>query len=112
MVLPHEPEFQQAYNELLSALEDSTLFTEKPEYKKVIPVVSVPERIIQFRVAWENDKGEIEVNNGYRVQYNSALGPYQGWSQIPPNGELVYSQVLGLRADLQERLDRPLHGWW
>ena len=44
MVLPHEPEFQQAYNELVSALEDSTLFTEKPEYKKVIPVVSVPEK--------------------------------------------------------------------
>merc|ERR1712227_889908 len=80
MVLPHEPEFQQAYNELVSALEESTLFQEHPHYKKVIPVVSVPERIIQFRVSWENDKGEIEVNNGFRVQFNSALGPYKGRS--------------------------------
>lgn len=95
MVLPHEPEFQQAYNELLSALEDSTLFTEKPEYKKVIPVVSVPERIIQFRVAWENDKGEIEVNNGFRVQFNSALGPYKGGLRFHPTVNLSILKFLG-----------------
>lgn len=95
MVLPHEPEFQQAYDELVSAIEDSTLFKEEPQYKKVIPVVSVPERIIQFRVTWENDKGEIEVNNGFRVQYNSALGPYKGGFTFPPNCQLVNFEILG-----------------
>ena len=95
MVLPHEPEFQQAYDELFSALEDSTLFTQKPEYKKVIPVVSVPERVIQFRVAWENDKGEIEVNNGYRVQFNSALGPYKGGLRFHPTVNLSILKFLG-----------------
>ena len=95
MVLPHEPEFQQAYNELVSALEDSTLFTEKPEYKKVIPVVSVPERIIQFRVAWENDNGDVEVNNGYRVQFNSALGPFKGGLRFHPSVNLSILKFLG-----------------
>lgn len=95
MVLPHEPEFQQAYNELLSALEDSTLFSEKPEYKKVIPVVSVPERVIQFRVAWENDQGDIEVNNGFRVQFNSALGPYKGGLRFHPTVNLSILKFLG-----------------
>lgn len=95
MVLPHEPEFQQAYNELLSALEESTLFVQKPEYKKVIPVVSVPERIIQFRVAWENDKGEVEVNNGFRVQFNSSLGPYKGGLRFHPSVNLSILKFLG-----------------
>lgn len=95
MVLPHEPEFEQAYKELLNALEDSTLFTEHPEYKKVIPVVSVPERVLQFRVAWENDKGEIEVNNGFRVQFNSALGPYKGGLRFHPTVNLSILKFLG-----------------
>mmetsp|Transcript_6735 Transcript_6735/g.6640 ORF Transcript_6735/g.6640 Transcript_6735/m.6640 type:complete len:456 (-) Transcript_6735:120-1487(-) len=104
MVLPHEPEFQQAYNELVSALEDSTLFTEKPEYKKVIPVVSVPERIIQFRVAWENDKGEVEVNNGYRVQFNSALGPYKGGLRFHPSVNLSILKFLGFEQIFKNAL--------
>lgn len=104
MVLPHEPEFQQAYNELVSALEDSTLFTEKPEYKKVIPVVSVPERIIQFRVAWENDNGDVEVNNGYRVQFNSALGPYKGGLRFHPSVNLSILKFLGFEQIFKNAL--------
>lgn len=104
MVLPHEPEFQQAYNELIEALEDSTLFTQNPEYKKVIPVVSVPERIIQFRVAWENDKGEVEVNNGYRVQFNSALGPYKGGLRFHPSVNLSILKFLGFEQIFKNAL--------
>ena len=104
MVLPHEPEFQQAYNELVSALEDSTLFTEKPEYKKVIPVVSVPERIIQFRVAWENDNGDVEVNNGYRVQFNSALGPFKGGLRFHPSVNLSILKFLGFEQIFKNAL--------
>lgn len=90
-----EPEFEQAYKgklrtrdtvrigddlltfllELASTLENSSLFDKNPEYKKALEVSAIPERVIQFRVTWENDKGECQVNNGYRVQFNSALGP-------------------------------------
>lgn len=87
-----EPEFEQAYKgkmkqlilprpnadwwvELASTLDNSTLFEKYPEYKKALEVSAIPERIIQFRVTWENDKGECQVNRGYRVQFNSALGP-------------------------------------
>merc|ERR1712227_822892 len=104
MVLPHEPEFQQAYNELVSALEESTLFQEHPHYKKVIPVVSVPERIIQFRVSWENDKGEIEVNNGFRVQFNSALGPYKGGLRFHPTVNLSVLKFLGFEQIFKNAL--------
>jgi glutamate dehydrogenase (NADP+) len=104
MVLPYEPEFQQAYDELISAVEDSTLFTEQPKYKKVIPVVSVPERIIQFRVAWENDNGEVEVNNGYRVQFNSALGPYKGGLRFHPSVNLSILKFLGFEQIFKNAL--------
>jgi len=75
--LPSEPEFEQAYHELASTLENSSLFEKHPEYKTALKVCAIPERIIQFRVSWEDDKGAIQVNRGYRVQFNSALGPYK-----------------------------------
>ncbi|GAV30243.1 glutamate dehydrogenase [Pichia membranifaciens] len=95
MVQPEEPEFQQAYNELLSTLKESTLFAKHPEYEKVIPVVSIPERIIQFRVTWEDDKGVMQVNRGYRVQFNSALGPYKGGLRLHPSVNLSILKFLG-----------------
>lgn len=95
MVQPEEPEFQQAYNELLSTLQESTLFSKHPEYEKVIPVVSIPERIIQFRVVWEDDNGVMQVNRGYRVQFNSALGPYKGGLRLHPSVNLSILKFLG-----------------
>lgn len=72
----------------MSALENSSLFHKHPEYKTALKVVSVPERVIQFRVVWENDKGEIQINRGYRVQFNSALGPYKGGLRLHPTVNL------------------------
>ena len=95
MVQPHEPEFQQAYDELFSSLQNSTLFQKHPEYEKVIPVVSIPERIIQFRVTWEDDQGNLQVNRGYRVQFNSALGPYKGGLRLHPSVNLSILKFLG-----------------
>lgn len=51
----------------------------------------MPERVVQFRVVWEDDKGEIQVNRGYRVQFNSALGPYKGGLRFHPTG--LYSST-------------------
>lgn len=86
--LAAEPEFEQAYHELASTLEDSTLFKQHPEYRTALKVASIPERIIQFRVVWEDDNGDLQVNRGYRVQYNSALGPYKGGLRFHPSVNL------------------------
>lgn len=74
--------------ELVSALENSSLFEKHPEYRTALEVVSVPERVIQFRVVWETDSGEVRVNRGYRVQFNSALGPYKGGLRLHPTVNL------------------------
>lgn len=99
-----EPEFQQAYNEIVTALQESTLFEKHPKYQKVLKVVSVPERIIQFRVSWENDKGEQEVALGYRVQYNSAKGPYKGGLRFHPSVNLSILKFLGFEQIFKNAL--------
>ncbi|KAL7272054.1 NADP-dependent glutamate dehydrogenase [Rhizina undulata] len=100
----HEPEFQQAYNELVSTLESSKLFQVSPELQAVLPVVSIPERIIQFRVTWEDDKGNLQVNRGYRVQFNSALGPYKGGLRFHPTVNLSILKFLGFEQIFKNAL--------
>ncbi|KAK8210322.1 NADP-dependent glutamate dehydrogenase [Zalaria obscura] len=102
--LPHEPEFQQAYKELASTLENSSLFEKHPEYKKALKVAAVPERIINFRVVWEDDKGEVQVNRGFRVQYNSALGPYKGGLRFHPTVNLSILKFLGFEQIFKNAL--------
>ncbi len=72
----------------MSTLEHSTLFTKNPEYRVALKVVSIPERVIQFRVVWEDDQGNLQVNRGYRVQFNSSLGPYKGGLRFHPSVNL------------------------
>ncbi|CAK7209462.1 NADP-dependent glutamate dehydrogenase [Sporothrix bragantina] len=102
--LPTEPEFQQAYNELVSTLENSTLFQKNPEYRTALKVVSIPERVVQFRVVWEDDKGELQVNRGYRVQFNSALGPYKGGLRFHPTVNLSILKFLGFEQIFKNAL--------
>ncbi len=66
MVLPSEPEFEQALNELATSL--APFLKANPEYQKALEIVQIPERIVQFRVVWEDDQGKPQVNRGYRVQ--------------------------------------------
>ena len=102
--LPSEPEFDQAYKELASTLEHSTLFEKHPEYKKVLKIAAIPERVIQFRVTWEDDKGECHVNHGFRVQYNSALGPYKGGLRLHPTVNLSILKFLGFEQTFKNAL--------
>ncbi|KAH7318614.1 NADP-dependent glutamate dehydrogenase [Stachybotrys elegans] len=105
--LPSEPEFEQAYHvttELATTLENSTLFTQHPEYRKALEICSIPERIIQFRVTWEDDKGELRVNRGYRVQFNSALGPYKGGLRLHPSVNLSILKFLGFEQIFKNAL--------
>ncbi|PHH73897.1 hypothetical protein CDD82_5220 [Ophiocordyceps australis] len=102
--LPSEPEFEQAYKELASTLEDSTLFKEHPEYRAALEVCAIPERVLQFRVTWEDDKGRLCVNRGYRVQFNSALGPYKGGLRLHPTVNLSILKFLGFEQIFKNAL--------
>ncbi|KAK2742210.1 nadp-specific glutamate dehydrogenase [Colletotrichum kahawae] len=102
--LPSEPEFEQAYNELVSTLENSSLFQQNPEYRTALEVVSIPERVIQFRVVWEDDNGKLQVNRGYRVQFNSALGPYKGGLRFHPTVNLSVLKFLGFEQIFKNAL--------
>jgi len=102
--LPSEPEFEQAYHELVSTIEASSLFEKHPEYRTGLKVVSIPERIIQFRVVWEDDKGELQVNRGFRVQFNSALGPYKGGLRFHPSVNLSILKFLGFEQIFKNAL--------
>ena len=74
----HEPEFCQTVEEVFSSL--SPLVDAHPEYEKnaILERMVEPERVIMFRVPWEDDKGNMHVNRGYRVQFSSVIGPYKG----------------------------------
>ncbi|KAK0653544.1 NADP-specific glutamate dehydrogenase [Lasiodiplodia hormozganensis] len=102
--LPYEPEFEQAYNELASTLENSSLFEKHPEYRTALKVAAIPERLIQFRVVWEDDKGQLQVNRGFRVQFNSALGPYKGGLRFHPTVNLSILKFLGFEQIFKNAL--------
>lgn len=92
---PAEPEFHQAVEEVVSSLWD---FLEKnPKYRKakILERMCEPERVIIFRVPWVNDNGEVQVNRGYRVEMNSAIGPYKGGLRFHPT---VYLGLLKFLA--------------
>ncbi|RAX57532.1 glutamate dehydrogenase [Helicobacter monodelphidis] len=82
---PHQPEFLQAVTEVFESLEP--LFKKEKKYQKynILSRIVIPERQVNFRVTWINDKGEIQVNQGYRIQYNSAIGPYKGGLRFHPS---------------------------
>lgn len=88
----------------MHTLESSTLFEKHPEYKTALSVVSVPERVIQFRVVWEDDKNQVQINRGYRVQFNSALGPYKGGLRFHPSVNLSILKFLGFEQIFKNAL--------
>jgi glutamate dehydrogenase (NADP+) len=97
-----EPEFEQALKELTESLKP--FLSQRPEYTKALEIVQIPERIIQFRVTWEDDKHQPQVNRGYRVQYNSALGPYKGGLRLHPSVNLSILKFLGFEQTFKNAL--------
>src|SRR6266511_4126498 len=81
---PNEPEFLQAVTEVLESIRPAIERQKKYRDGKILDRLVEPERIIQFRVPWIDDKGQIQVNRGFRVQMNSALGPYKGGLRFHP----------------------------
>ena len=88
---PNEPEFHQAVREVLESLEP--VIAVHPEFEKwgLIERLVEPERIIKFRVPWVDDNGKVQVNRGFRIQFNSAIGPYKGGLRFHPS---VYEGII------------------
>ena len=82
---PNEPEFLQAVTEVLESIEPAVQRHKKYRDGKILERIVEPERMIQFRVPWIDDKGQIQVNRGFRVQMNSAIGPYKGGLRFHPS---------------------------
>ncbi len=101
---PWEKEFLQAAEEVLSSL--SVVLDSNPEYEKnkILERMVVPERVILFQVPWADDKGEIHVNQGYRVQFNSAIGPYKGGLRFHPSVNLSILKFLGFEQVFKNSL--------
>ena len=101
---PNEPEFHQAATEILTTL--APVVEAHPEYEKagLLERFVEPERVIMFRVPWVDDSGKVRVNKGYRVQFNSAIGPYKGGLRFHPSVNLSIIKFLGLEQILKNSL--------
>ncbi|GHU98617.1 glutamate dehydrogenase [Clostridia bacterium] len=101
---PNEPEFQQAVTEVLESLEP--VIEKHPEYQKagIMDCLVEPERVIKFRVPWMDDAGKVHVNRGYRVQFNSAIGPYKGGLRLHPTVTESVIKFLGFEQIFKNSL--------
>ncbi len=100
----HEPEFIQA---VLEVAETVIPYIEaNPKYKstKILERITEPERVIQFRVPWVDDSGEVQVNRGFRVEFNSAIGPYKGGLRFHPSVNLSILKFLGFEQIFKNSL--------
>lgn len=101
---PNQPEFIQAVQEVAEAVIPFTL--ENPKYikAKILRRIAEPDRIIQFRVPWVNDKGEFRINRGYRIQMNNAIGPYKGGLRLHPSVNLSILKFLAFEQVFKNSL--------
>lgn len=101
---PHEPEFTQAVHEVLESL--TLLFDNESRYEEhgIVERIVEPERLITFRIAWTDDAGKVRVNRGFRVQYNSALGPFKGGIRFHPSVCASVIKFLGFEQTFKNAL--------
>ncbi|QIE60054.1 NADP-specific glutamate dehydrogenase [Rasiella rasia] len=101
---PNEPEFIQAVTEVAETVIPFIEKNEKYQGKKLLERMVEPERTIMFRVPWTDDSGEIQVNRGYRVEFNSAIGPYKGGLRFHPSVNLSILKFLGFEQVFKNSL--------
>ena len=101
---PSEPEFHQAVQEVAESLE--LVMERHPEYRKakILERIIEPERTITFRVPWVDDQGEIHINRGYRIEMNSAIGPYKGGLRFHPSVNLGILKFLAFEQVFKNSL--------
>ena len=101
---PHEPEFQQAVREVAESL--MPFIVEHPEYQKaqILERMTEPDRVVIFRVTWEDDEGNIRANRAWRVQFNNSIGPYKGGMRFHPSVTLSVLKFLGFEQTFKNSL--------
>ncbi len=101
---PGQPEFMQAVTEVVESIWD--VYQNNPRYvaEKVLERIIEPERVIMFRVPWVRDNGEVQVNKGYRIEFNSAIGPYKGGLRFHPSVNLSILKFLGFEQIFKNSL--------
>lgn len=101
---PAQPEFYQAVREVLESIEE--FVNENPQYDahRIVERLVEPDRLIQFRVTWVDDNGDIQVNRGWRVQFNNAIGPYKGGLRFHPSVTLGTLKFLGFEQIFKNSL--------
>ena len=101
---PGEKEFHQAVHEVIESLWD--YLKDNPHYLhlRILERIVEPERVIQFRVPWRNDRGETEINRGFRVEFNSAIGPYKGGLRFHPSVNISILKFLGFEQVFKNSL--------
>ena len=100
----HEKEFIQAVQEVLSTIEPVLAANSKYEDHAILERIVEPERTILFRVPWIDDQGKVQVNRGYRVEFNSAIGPYKGGLRFHPSVNLGILKFLGFEQVFKNSL--------
>jgi glutamate dehydrogenase (NADP+) len=101
---PHQPEFHQAVDEVVSSLMPFIEKNRKYQDERILERVVEPERVIMFRVPWVDDKGVIQVNRGFRVEMNSAIGPYKGGLRFHPTVNLGLLKFLAFEQVFKNAL--------
>lgn len=101
---PNEPEFHQAVHEVAETVLPFIDENKKYQGKMLLERMVEPERVITFRVVWQNDKGETQVNRGYRIQMNSAIGPYKGGLRFHPSVNLSILKFLAFEQTFKNSL--------
>ena len=101
---PAQPEFIQAVEEVVTSL--MPVIDRHPQYKeaKILERIVEPERVIMFRVPWVDDSGTVQVNRGFRVEFNSAIGPYKGGLRFHPSVNLGILKFLGFEQVFKNAL--------
>jgi glutamate dehydrogenase (NADP+) len=101
---PAEPEFHQAVEEVAESL--APVLDKHPEYKsaRILERIVEPERVIMFRVPWVNDRGEVQINRGFRIEMNSAIGPYKGGLRFHPSVNLGILKFLAFEQVFKNSL--------
>src|SRR5690554_611125 len=101
---PGEPEFHQAVLEVVETLSEFLIKNPRYLHFKILERMAEPERVVQFRIPWTDDKGNIHINRGFRVEMNSAIGPYKGGLRFHPNVNLNIFKFLAFEQTLKNSL--------
>ncbi|MAF36046.1 glutamate dehydrogenase, partial [archaeon] len=101
---PNQPEFIQAVQEVAASV--IPFINKHPKYlrTRVLERMTEPDRAIVFRVAWEDDSGNVQINKGYRVQFNNAIGPYKGGLRFHPSVDMSILKFLGFEQTFKNSL--------